>query len=181
MKNPLTPAGIEPTTFRFVAQNLNHCATAVPTYRPFTRSKACSWLPPPSRAEVKNAWMSTSSSSQNVTQRRVSVGTYLSIFPVFLNSCRRLPETKRHSSLFLHWSGSKFLVVMTVCTPSIHVFLGRPLFLLSHGIQSIICVFCIIYMQSRKSSKWVTDESIINQPRICHIHTFAEVIFCNFL
>jgi len=30
MKNPLTPAGIEPTTFRFVAQHLNHCATAVP-------------------------------------------------------------------------------------------------------------------------------------------------------
>jgi len=30
MKNPLTPAGIEPATFRFVAQRLNHCATAVP-------------------------------------------------------------------------------------------------------------------------------------------------------
>jgi len=30
MKNPLTPAGIEPATFRFVAQQLNHCATAVP-------------------------------------------------------------------------------------------------------------------------------------------------------
>jgi len=30
MKNPLTLAGIEPTTFRFVAQHLNHCATAVP-------------------------------------------------------------------------------------------------------------------------------------------------------
>ena len=25
MKNPLTPAGIEPATFRFVAQHLNHC------------------------------------------------------------------------------------------------------------------------------------------------------------
>jgi len=30
MKNPLTPAGIEPATYRFVAQLLNHCATAVP-------------------------------------------------------------------------------------------------------------------------------------------------------
>jgi len=30
MKNPLTPAGIEPATFRFLAQYLNHCATAVP-------------------------------------------------------------------------------------------------------------------------------------------------------
>ena len=29
-KNPLTPAGIKPATFRFVAQHLNHCATAVP-------------------------------------------------------------------------------------------------------------------------------------------------------
>jgi len=30
MKNPLTPAGVEPATFRIVAQHLNHCATAVP-------------------------------------------------------------------------------------------------------------------------------------------------------
>ena len=30
IKNPLTPAGIEPATFRFGAQHLNHCATAVP-------------------------------------------------------------------------------------------------------------------------------------------------------
>jgi len=29
MKNPLT-AGIEPATFRIVAQHLNHCATVVP-------------------------------------------------------------------------------------------------------------------------------------------------------
>jgi len=29
-ENPLTPAGIEPATFRFVAQHLNHRATAVP-------------------------------------------------------------------------------------------------------------------------------------------------------
>jgi len=28
VKIPLTPAGIEPATFRFVAQHLNHCATA---------------------------------------------------------------------------------------------------------------------------------------------------------
>ena len=26
----MTPAGIEPATFPFVAQHLNHCATAVP-------------------------------------------------------------------------------------------------------------------------------------------------------
>ena len=33
MKNPLTPAGIEPATVRFVAQHLNHCATAVSSNR----------------------------------------------------------------------------------------------------------------------------------------------------
>ena len=26
----MTPAGIEPATYRFVAEHLNHCATAVP-------------------------------------------------------------------------------------------------------------------------------------------------------
>jgi len=35
----MTPSGIESTTFRFVAQHLNHCATAVP--RIFT---VCCWL-----------------------------------------------------------------------------------------------------------------------------------------
>ena len=30
MKNSMTPSGIEPATFQFVAQHLNHCATAVP-------------------------------------------------------------------------------------------------------------------------------------------------------
>ena len=34
MKNPMTPAGIEPAFFRVVAQHLNHCATAVPVYLP---------------------------------------------------------------------------------------------------------------------------------------------------
>ena len=35
MKNPMISAGIEPATSRFVAQHLNHCATAVPGMQKF--------------------------------------------------------------------------------------------------------------------------------------------------
>ena len=31
----MTPSGIEPATFRFVAQHLNYCATAVPVFMYF--------------------------------------------------------------------------------------------------------------------------------------------------
>ena len=62
---------------------------------------------------------------------------YLSSFRC-CDSCRRLPEPKHHSFLFNHLSTSKCLVFMAARTPSIHVFLGRPLFLLSPGIHSII-------------------------------------------
>ena len=37
MKIPMTPAGIEPATFRFVAQHLNHV---------LPRSPAIHWVPP---------------------------------------------------------------------------------------------------------------------------------------
>jgi hypothetical protein len=29
----MIPSGIEPATFRFVAQHLNHCATSVPVFK----------------------------------------------------------------------------------------------------------------------------------------------------
>jgi len=35
-KVPMTPSGIEPATFLFVAQHLNHCATAVPPPHPIS-------------------------------------------------------------------------------------------------------------------------------------------------
>jgi hypothetical protein len=45
MKNPLTSAGIEPTTFRFVAQHLKHCATAVPRFSNWETKIDCAVLP----------------------------------------------------------------------------------------------------------------------------------------
>ena len=39
LKNPLTPAGIEPANFRSVAQHLNHCATAVRSVASSMRQK----------------------------------------------------------------------------------------------------------------------------------------------
>ena len=55
MKNPMTPAGIEPATFRFVTQHLNHCATAVPFgYQqvPSNDDGECFVVPVPSTKEL---------------------------------------------------------------------------------------------------------------------------------
>ena len=40
-KIPMTPAGIEPATFRLVAQRLNHCATAVPKHTTYSEREFC--------------------------------------------------------------------------------------------------------------------------------------------
>jgi len=70
----------------------------------------------------------------------------------YFNSCRRLPETNHHFSLFLHWFGSKFPVDMAACTAFIHIFPGRPLFLLSRAVQSIIN-FSILFSGRQKFIK----------------------------
>ena len=61
------------------------------------------------------------------------------IYPSGLfNSCRRLPEPKRHSSLFLHCSGYRSLDVMAALLLPSTFFLDVLFFLLSGGIHSII-------------------------------------------
>jgi len=60
----MAPAGIKPATFQFVAQHLNHCATAVPNRNEyqeyFLGGKGGRWLwlttLPPSSADCLEIW-----------------------------------------------------------------------------------------------------------------------------
>jgi len=56
MKNSMTPAGIEPATFRFVAQHLNHRAITGIAKKPGNRAHHS----PPHSAEDKQALISPS-------------------------------------------------------------------------------------------------------------------------
>ena len=49
----MTPSGIEPATFRFVAQHLNHCATAVPSLQG-PLSLYCKTVPADFNSETRN-------------------------------------------------------------------------------------------------------------------------------
>ena len=71
----MTPAGIEPATFRFVAQHLNHCATAVPI-------SACRWF------YYKKIHV-VPSSSELFSPRKVDAFITAIILPCF-NSNRRI-------------------------------------------------------------------------------------------
>ena len=105
------------------------------------------------------------------------------------DSCRRLPEPKHHSFLFNHWSRSKCLVFMAARTPSIHVFLGRPLFLLTPGIHSIInfgsLSSCILLMWPYHWSLFLSVMSIISgfyfTPIISFVCSFFILSILDFL
>ena len=51
-KIPMTPSGIEPATFRFVAQHLNHCANVVPLVVSIYPTKSMTGI-----VHVYRAWM----------------------------------------------------------------------------------------------------------------------------
>ena len=102
-KIPMTPSGIEPATFRFVAQHLNHCAAAVPFM---------------DRVANKIAWL------QEIHFARLEVLTVILLKMQFLlecdschlaSSCRRLEgfffyfifrarQTKKSCSNLTPWS-----------------------------------------------------------------------------
>ena len=61
-KIPMTPPGIEPATFRFVAQRLNHCATAGPTlYEDLIKFTTPRWI----LLRIRNATDKSCTENQN--------------------------------------------------------------------------------------------------------------------
>ena len=83
MKNPLTPAGIEPVTFRFVAQHLNHWATAVPAAHIINLKTRWRWLGASSSYHLVSeervpgthwidGWVSTRTSLHSLEKRKIS-------------------------------------------------------------------------------------------------------------
>ena len=101
------------------------------------------------------------------------------------DSCRRLPEPKHHSFLFNHWCASKCLVFMAARTSSIHVFLGRLLFLLSPAIPSIINIgslsSCILLTWPYHWSLFLSMMSIISGFSFTPIISFIYEIICKTL
>jgi len=71
MYNPLTPAGIEPATFRFVAQHLNHCANAVPSLQGRTEISNLK------REAAFSSESSVSAEQQDVTSKKTEMLSYL--------------------------------------------------------------------------------------------------------
>jgi len=97
MKNPRTPAVIEPATFRFVAQHLNHCATAVllsNMYQHYNQT-ACSVH----RLKYKS-W-SESKLTIYLCSLRPSLVRINYVYTVLLSD--HYTKTRRNSKLFFHF------------------------------------------------------------------------------
>ena len=121
MKNPPTPAGIQPATFRFVVQHLNHCATAVPL-RTFTYTNlpthvvskimhktcgllvVCLWHKNYICLWTGSCFKQERQCTFNVTLRHIRITivavekqNVLHILSVILYSCIRYPACKAHT------------------------------------------------------------------------------------
>ena len=101
MKNPMTPAGIEPEIFRFAAQHLNHCATAVPRtfeYLPLITTKTIRF--------ASTNWVSSFSSAILLETSFVSMnfGTLRS----------RREENRSYSSCKVPTAAAAAVVIVTV-------------------------------------------------------------------
>jgi len=93
MKNPLTLPGIEPATFRFVAQHLNHRATAVP----FDTRKTQNIRKLPKLANVKWALISpwTGIFVLVTQEQNLQYNTRLSLIILIINGVSWAPKIVR--------------------------------------------------------------------------------------
>ena len=74
-KIPMTQSGIEPMTFRFVAQHLNHCATAVPVW--FNDTSKFFGLCPSSKFCLKQRYVSEAAFLAILMHRCTKPGAHL--------------------------------------------------------------------------------------------------------
>ena len=72
-KIPMTPSGIKPATFRFVAQHLNHCATAVP---PMLRYCSETWKDGVRKKKKEEEEEEEPTCRQRVSRTRFELGTW---------------------------------------------------------------------------------------------------------
>ena len=149
MKNPLTPPGIEPATFRFVVQHLNRCATAV--LRIKLAFRFISW----GRCTVKQP--SNLCISFTVVHR----------FLIFI--C--------HSCSLTVSSDVQFLSYTTLSNSSSHFTSGRPHSRLPSGDQVIIHL--VHLLASLRTTYPIPFQHFILysvQNCLCHLHFFSNYV-----